>query len=81
MRVPRDLSGDDLIQGLQGFGYKPTRQTGSHVRLTRETPEGSQHVTIPRHKALRLGTLNGILNTVTDQLDLSKEELIRRILR
>lgn len=81
MRVPRDLSGDDLIQGLQGLGYKPTRQTGSHVRLTRETPEASQHVTIPRHKALRLGTLNGILNTVTDQLDLSKKELIRRILR
>lgn len=54
MRLPRDLSGDDLIQGLQGLGYKPTRQTGSHVRLTRETPEGSHHVTIPRHKALRL---------------------------
>lgn len=81
MRLPRDLSGDDLIRGLQGLGYEATRQTGSHVRLTRETAEASHHVTIPRHKALRLGTLNGILKTVSDQLGFSKEELIRRILR
>lgn len=81
MRLPRDLGGDDLIQGLRGLGYEPTRQTGSHVRLTRETPEGAQHVTVPRHKALRLGTLNGILITISGQLDLPKAELIRRILK
>jgi predicted RNA binding protein YcfA (HicA-like mRNA interferase family) len=81
MRLPRDLSGDDLIQGLYGLGYQLTRQTGSHIRLTRETPEGAQHVTIPRHKALRLGTLNGILTAVSGHLDLPKDELVRRLLK
>lgn len=81
MRLPRDLSGDDLIQGLRGLGYEPTRQTGSHVRLTRTTHEGVFHLTVPRHKALRLGTLNGILNTISEQLGAPKEDLLRRILR
>lgn len=36
MRLPRDLSGDELIKQLQKFGYEQTRQTGSHVRLTRD---------------------------------------------
>ncbi len=33
MKLPRDLSGDDLARALQQFGYQPTRQTGSHLRL------------------------------------------------
>ncbi|MGH7571528.1 MAG: hypothetical protein ACREMK_06760 [Gemmatimonadota bacterium] len=49
------------------------------MRLTRATPEGSHHVTIPRHDALRVGTLNGILREVANSLGISKEELIRRI--
>jgi predicted RNA binding protein YcfA (HicA-like mRNA interferase family) len=34
MRLPRDLSGSQLIKALKRLGYQPTRQTGSHVRLT-----------------------------------------------
>ena len=36
MKLPRDLSGDYLAGKLSQFGYKQTRQTGSHLRLTRE---------------------------------------------
>lgn len=57
MRLPRDLSGDDLAKALTLFGYEPTRQTGSHVRLT-TTLEGEHHVTIPSHRALP-ATLHG----------------------
>lgn len=34
MKLPRDLSSDDLIKRLSVLGYEITRQTGSHIRLT-----------------------------------------------
>jgi len=34
MKLPRDLSGDDLAAVLRKLGYQVTRQTGSHMRLT-----------------------------------------------
>ncbi len=79
MRLPRDVGGDDLITGLVRFGYEPTRQTGSHVRLTRETREGQQHVTVPRHKPLRVGTLNSVLTQVSEHMEMTKEELLEQL--
>lgn len=46
MRLPRDLSGSDLAQALRKLGYRVTRQTGSHLRLT-TTEHGEHHLTIP----------------------------------
>lgn len=60
MRIPRDLSGLDLIKRLIRFGYAVTRQTGSHIRLT---SQGNDHVTIPNHDRLRIGTLAAILDS------------------
>jgi predicted RNA binding protein YcfA (HicA-like mRNA interferase family) len=34
LRLPRDVSGDDLAKALGDLGYRVTRQTGSYVRLT-----------------------------------------------
>jgi predicted RNA binding protein YcfA (HicA-like mRNA interferase family) len=34
MRLPRDLSGGELIKALTLLGYKVTRQAGSYIRLT-----------------------------------------------
>jgi|SRR3972149_4929391 len=34
MKLPRNLSGAQLIKALENLGYQATRQTGSHVRLT-----------------------------------------------
>ena len=79
MRMPRDLDGGQLINGLRKLGYEPTRQSGSHVRLTRCSSEGEHHVTIPLHKPLRVGTLTAILSEIAGHLDMSKVELISRI--
>jgi len=65
MRIPRDLGGEELAQLLQQYGYEVTRQVGSHMRLTTQQG-GEHHVTIPRHKTLRVGTLNGILKDLAD---------------
>ena len=78
MRLPRDLSGDDLVKKLRKLGYGPTRQTGSHLRLTRTTGEGTHHVTVPRHRTLTVGTLNSILTEISSHLGIAKAELVRR---
>lgn len=78
MRIPRDLSGDDLVKLLAPFGYRVTRQVGSHMRLT--TLEPSEHaVTVPRHNPLRIGTLANILNDVSSHLGISRSELAERL--
>ena len=79
MRVPRDLSGDELIRRLRRLGYEQTRQTGRHVRLIYTGDSGELHITIPRHSPLRVGTLNSILNDVASHLQIEKDELLRRL--
>jgi predicted RNA binding protein YcfA (HicA-like mRNA interferase family) len=74
MKIPRDVSGLELVRLLRQFGYEVSRQTGSHIRLT--TIQGGQHhVTVPAHNPLRIGTLNSILSDVASHLGMSKEAL------
>jgi predicted RNA binding protein YcfA (HicA-like mRNA interferase family) len=80
MRLPRNLSGDELIKRLQRFGYAPTRQTGSHIRPTRTAVNVEHHITVPRHNPLRVGALNNILTDVAQHLNISKDELLRELL-
>jgi len=78
MKLPRDVSGDDLAKALRVLGYDVTRQTGSHSRLT-TSQGGEHHVTIPRHSPLRIGTLASILDDVAEHFGISREELLTRI--
>ena len=79
MRIPRDLSGADLVKHLGKLGYAVSRQTGSHLRLTRNEG-GEHHVTIPNHDPLRIGTLAAILDSVAKHLGVSREELLELLL-
>lgn len=78
MKLPRDVSGEQLVKKLERIGYRVTRQTGSHLRLTSDTPT-QHHVTIPRHNPLRLGTLSGILGDVATHLKIPREELVQKL--
>jgi predicted RNA binding protein YcfA (HicA-like mRNA interferase family) len=78
MRLPRDLSGDQLAVLLRRYGYEVTRQTGSHMRLT-TTREGEHHVTIPRHDSLRVGTLSAILSDVAEHLGIPRQALLEAL--
>jgi len=78
MKLPRDLSGEDLAKALGRLGYQIMRQTGAHLRLT-TLHEGEHHVTVPRHGSLRLGTLSAILRDVADHHGLSKDEIALRL--
>lgn len=78
MRIPRDISGDELAKKLNTFGYKTTRQTGSHIRLTTKK-KGEHHITIPAHKNLKVGTLNSILFSISSHFKISKSKLIEEL--
>lgn len=60
MRLPRDVSGAELVNRLECLGYHVTRQTGSHIRLTCDKPQ-PRHVTVPNHNPLRVDTLAAII--------------------
>ena len=78
MKLRRDLSGADLAKLRTKAGYRVTRQTGGHLRLTTDTP--SQHqITVPTHDSLKVGTLAGILGDVALHLRVSREELASRV--
>jgi predicted RNA binding protein YcfA (HicA-like mRNA interferase family) len=76
MRLPRDVSGDDLVQALKKLGYQVSRQSGSHLRLTTQD-RGEHHITIPRRSPLRIGTLAGILSDVARHFEMTREEVAR----
>jgi predicted RNA binding protein YcfA (HicA-like mRNA interferase family) len=76
MRIPRDLGGLELVKLLGKYGFRMTRQTGSHIRLTSDI-KGVYHLTIPRHKPLKIGTLNNILRDVAEYLEIDKQDLIK----
>ncbi|MHB0922018.1 MAG: type II toxin-antitoxin system HicA family toxin [Thiomonas delicata] len=78
MRLPRDLSGSDLVKRLDRLGYHVTRQTGSHMRLT-STAHGEHHITVPRHDPLRIGTLAAVLDAVAVHHGLSRDALLERL--
>jgi predicted RNA binding protein YcfA (HicA-like mRNA interferase family) len=78
MKLPRDLSGDDLAKALEEVGYQVTRQTGSHLRLTTAEPS-EHHVTIPRNESLRIGTRSAILRDIAEHHGTTKDELVGRL--
>ena len=80
MKLPRDISGQDLIRYLKKFGYEVTRQSGSHIRLT-TAKQGEHHITIPNHNPLKIGTLSSILTDIANHFNLSKDQLIMELFK
>ena len=76
MRLPRDLSGEDLAALLRRrYGYRLVRQRGSHMTLTGTGGGVSHSVTVPRHRTVRVGTLSGIVADVAAHLGVTQDEV------
>lgn len=78
MKLPRDVSGQQLAKALGSLGYQFSRQRGSHMRYATQS-NGKHYVTIPDHKSLRIGTLNEILKDVAAHHDMAIPELMARL--
>ncbi len=79
MKLPRDLSGEELARLLRQYGYSVTRQTGSHMRLSSNMKGSEHHITIPAHKELKIGTLAEILSNVAQYLEISRDVLAQEL--
>ena len=79
MRLPRDVSGTKLAKLLRRHGYDTTRQTGGHLRLSSSIMGPTQHVTVPRHRSIAVGTLARIVSDVAQYLETDRDELAQRL--
>lgn len=76
MKIPRNLKGQILVDVLcRHWDYKAVHQEGSHIILDTQIPS-HQRITIPNHSPLRVGTLNGILRTVSMHKKVSKQDIL-----
>ena len=78
MRIPRDLTGKELIKALGKLEYEVTRQSGSHIRLT-TSRNGTHHVTIPDHRPIKVGTLASILGDIATHHQMTRDELLLQL--
>lgn len=78
MKLPRDLSGSDLVKVLiRDFSYSQIHQVGSHIILQHPGPP-THRISIPNHSPLRLGTLNAILRAVAEARGMTKDAILER---
>ena len=73
-KLPR-ISGKEVIKILSKIGFKPARQRGSHIILTKQTSDGKKAVVVPNHKEIDRGTLIEIIR----QSGLKKEKFLSLI--
>ena len=79
MRVPRGVSGQELIAALaRVYGYRLVHREGSHVVLETDSPR-RHRLSVPDHRALRVGTLNSILRAVAEAQGLGKQEVLQQM--
>lgn len=78
MKLPRDLSGEELVRRLSGIGFVLLRQKGSHATLRHDGPP-ERSITVPMHDSIKPGTLNAILRDVASHLSLDRDELLERL--
>ena len=71
MKLPRDLSGAQIVKSLKRLGFVVVRQTGSHARLVK----AEKRITVPMHASVAVGTLQSIIR----QAGLSAEEFLESL--
>ena len=71
MKLPV-ISGKELIKILyKEFNFRPIRQKGDHVTITND----KNFATVPIHKELDIGTLQGIL----EDCGISREDFLKHL--
>jgi hypothetical protein len=78
LRIPANLSPEELSAALSNGGYAVTKQTPHHVRLT-TLLRGEHHVTFPRDQVLDIRTTSAVLGAVAAHHRLSLAEMSERL--
>jgi predicted RNA binding protein YcfA (HicA-like mRNA interferase family) len=78
MKLPRDIDGSHLVKALSVLGYEPTRQKGSHIRITTRR-DGENHEVIPYHDPIKTGTLASILKRIAAHHRMTVADLLKTL--
>jgi predicted RNA binding protein YcfA (HicA-like mRNA interferase family) len=78
VKIPRDCNGTDLARALRRLGYELRRQTGSHLHLATQRG-GEHHLSIPAHRPLKVGLLQGLLKEVAAHHGMTVADLVRTL--
>jgi predicted RNA binding protein YcfA (HicA-like mRNA interferase family) len=78
MKTPRDISVKDIIKARTVYGYLPTRQNRSHIRITTQQ-NGEHHLAIPNHNPIKTGTLNSIISQVAAHFSTTKKQVFQKL--
>jgi predicted RNA binding protein YcfA (HicA-like mRNA interferase family) len=79
MKVPRDLSGAQLVKVLgRDWGYRVVHQEGSHLILQTDVPT-HQRLSVPNHNPVRVGTLNSIVRAVSAHKGVERQQLLEAL--
>ena len=78
MKIPRNISGKELVKVLKIYGYEVVRQNGSHISVTTQK-NGQHHLAIPNHDPIKIGTLNGIVNRIAIHFRIDKQHVFEKL--
>ena len=65
----RPLPFREIRRRLEAAGFIEVRTRGSHVKFSRQSPEGIWTVIVPKHREVQIGTLRSILRQAGLSLD------------
>jgi predicted RNA binding protein YcfA (HicA-like mRNA interferase family) len=61
------LSGREVVRALQSFGWDVSRQSGSHIIMTKQG--GTVTLSVPDHKEVARGTLRSLIRAANLTVD------------
>lgn len=70
-KLPRQISGAQVVKAVCRIGYTLDHQTGSHIIL-RQEKEPYRRLTVPNHREISPGTLRAIIR----QAGLTRDEFL-----
>jgi len=73
-KLPRNMSGRDVVKHLEKIGYAVDHQRGSHIIL-KHAERPLPRLSVPDHKNVRVGLLRKIIRDA----GLSPEEFVKLI--
>jgi len=59
--MPKIYKPKQIIKTLNKLGFSQVSQKGSHIKLEKQTPDGTRTVIIPNHTEVAIGTSQSIL--------------------
>ena len=67
------LSGNEVLKVFERFGWEFSRQSGSHMVMTKDGEIAS--LSIPKHREVAKGTLRGLIRSA----NLTVDEFVKKI--